>query len=162
MRRMTLRVKKGFGDFIEEDVCFVKKSDSALMKFIGFFYPAFMTNLWTTIGDTIYYPVDVKSPLAIKYYPIVRHEVVHIKQFKKYGLPLFLFLYLLFPLPCFFSYFRWKFEREAYLHANIKTERDVDKVVDILAKYYFYPWPKKWMRKWFITELERRGNGRHS
>ena len=162
MRRMSLRVKKGFGDFLEEDVQFVKKSDSTLMKFIGFFFPAFMTNLWTTIGDTIYYPVTVKSPLAIKNYPIIKHEVVHIKQFKKYGVPLFLLLYLFLPLPFLFSYFRWKFEREAYFHANIKTEKDIDRVVDSLAKYYLYPWPKRWMRKWFVDQLERRRNGRHS
>ena len=159
---MTLRVKKGFGDFLEEDVEFVSKENSLLMRLIGFFWPAFMTNVWTTIGNKIYYPKTVKSPLAIKNYPIIRHEVVHVKQFKKYGVGPFLFLYLLCPLPFLFSYFRWKFEREAYFYANIKNERDIDRIVDVLGKYYLYPWPKKWMRKWFITELERRNNGRYS
>jgi hypothetical protein len=159
---MTLQVKKGFGDFLEEDVKFVRKNDSTLMQLIGFFWPPFMTSLWTTIGDTIYYPSTVKSPLTLRYYSIIKHEVVHVKQFKKYGIPLYLFLYLMFPLPLFFSYFRWKFEREAYLHANIKTETDIDKTVDILGKYYLCPWPKSWMRKWFISELERRTNGRHT
>ena len=159
---MTLRVKKGFGDFLEEDVEFIKKENSLLMKLIGFFWPAFMTNVWTTIGNKIYYPNTVKSPLAIKNYPIIKHEVVHVKQFKKYGVGLFLFLYLLCPLPFLFSYFRWKFEREAYFYANIKNERDIDRVVDVLGKYYLYPWPKKWMRKWFVTELERRNHGGHS
>ena len=162
MRRMRLRVKKGFGNVIDEDVEFIQKSDSALMKFIGFFYPAFMTNLWTTIGDKIYYPNTVKSPLSINNYPIIKHEIIHVKQFKKYGVPLYLFLYLFFPLPCFFSYFRWKFEREAYFEANIKNERDVNRIVDSLNKHYLYPWPKSWMHKWFMKQLERRIDGRHS
>ena len=168
MRRMTLRVKKGFINLtekespLEEDIELVSKENSLIMRLIGFFYPAFMKSLWTTIGDKIYYPTSVKSPLSARHFTTIKHEVVHVKQFKKYGVGLFLFLYLLCPLPFLFSYFRWKFEREAYLHANIKNEKDVDRVVDILGKYYLYPWPTKWMRKWFLEELESRKNGRHS
>jgi hypothetical protein len=132
------------------------------MRTIGFFYPEFMTNLWTTIGSTIYYPTTVRSPITGGYHTIIKHEVVHVKQFKKYGIPLFLFLYLLFPLPSLFSYFRWKFEREAYFHADIKDEKDITRIVNILSKYYFYPWPKSWMHKWFTKELERRKNERNS
>jgi hypothetical protein len=159
---MGLRVKKGFAGFISQDVEFINKQNSLLMRFISLFYPAFMTNLWTTIGNKIYYPNTERSPLAIKNYAIIKHELIHVKQFKKYGVPLYLFLYLLCPLPFLFSYFRWKFEREAYLHANIQTEEDIDKVVNLLNKYYLYPWPKKWMRAWFIEQFHRRENGGNS
>jgi hypothetical protein len=168
MRRMTLRVKKGFvnltekKDPLEEDLDLVSKKDSRLMRLIGFFYPAFMTSMWTTIGNKIYYPTSVKSPLSARHFSIIKHEVVHVKQFKKYGIPFFLFLYLFCPLPLFFSYFRWKFEREAYFHADIKNEKDIDRIVNILSKYYLRPWPKTWMRKWFIEQLERRQNEKRS
>ena len=132
------------------------------MKAIGFFYPPFMTHLWTTIGDTIYYPDGISFPLKPKYYRTIQHEIVHIKQFKRYGIPLFLFLYIFFPLPILFSYFRWKFEREAYSQVNINNEEDVERVVDSLAKHYLYPWPKTWMRKWFLKELERLEHGENS
>jgi len=159
---VTLRVKKGFGGYIDEDVEFINKKNSLLMRIIGLIYPAFMTNLWTTIGNKIYYPTGVKSPLSIRHYKIVKHEMVHVKQYNQYGVPLYLFLYLLCPLPFLFSYFRWKFEREAYLEANIENETDVDWVVKLLSKHYLYPWPKTWMRNWFLEELERKRHGENS
>ena len=129
------------------------------MKLIGFFYPPFLTNLWTTIGNTIYYPSTIIFPLKPRYYNTIKHEIVHVKQYKEYGIPLFLFLYLFFPLPFLFSYYRWKFEREAYSQVNIKKKEDIQKVVNKLAKYYMFPWPKTWMYKWFTKELERKKNG---
>ena len=132
------------------------------MKLIGFFYPIFLSDMWTTIGNKIYYPSNVTFPLKPKYYEIIKHEIVHVEQYKKYSIPLFLFLYLLFPLPIFFSYFRWKFEREAYFKINIKTEKDIEVVVQNLSKHYMKPWPKTWMRKWFLTQLERSTNGKQT
>ena len=159
---MKLDVKKGFAGIVDQDIQLIQKSSSRLMRLIGFFYPPFVTNLWTTIGNKIYYPDTTDSPLALRNYPIIEHEMVHVRQYNEYGVPLFLFLYLFFPLPCFFSYFRWKFEREAYFKANIKKKEDIDRVVESLRTHYLYPWPQRWMRKWFTEQLERRTNERNS
>jgi hypothetical protein len=44
----------------------------------------------------------------------LRHEAVHLRQFRKLTLPVMAVLYLLVPLPLGFAYFRARLEREAY------------------------------------------------
>jgi len=107
-------------------------------------------NWWTTIGSTIYYPPDSGYPDRIFHDDVLAtlsHELVHVRQWKKYGW-LLLLLYFLFPLPIGFAYFRWKFEREAYL-TEIKHGWSIDLCVDVIWDDYWWPWPKSWMRNWF-------------
>lgn len=126
---------------------FVSKRDSKLMSLIGWFCPSFL-DYWTTIGKTIYYPPNIKNPDNPAWSLIIEHEKVHMKQYQKYGIVLFLFLYLFIPLPVFFAYFRWKFEREAYL-IEIKNGLSSRFVVKMLDEGYLKPWPKSWMVRWF-------------
>jgi len=99
----------------------VKKSDSLLMKIFNIFFlifsfgsnKVFMTHVTTTIGYTVYIPSRWLSMSAFSRVEILNHEAVHMTQRKKIGF-LFFFLYLLFPLPIFFAYYRTKFEKEAY------------------------------------------------
>lgn len=131
---------------------FVQKKDSKLMSFIGFFNQSFMENFWTTVGQTIYTPVGViiqNEEDKLTHRIAIEHEMVHVRQCNKLTVPLFLFLYFLVPLPIFFSYFRWRFEREAYLTQLKANVTDVEEVVDVLWNGYFYPWPKTWMKRWF-------------
>lgn len=128
---------------------FKAKVDSWWCRLVGKINPSFMSHYWTTVGETVYYPNTVSNPNYIWYKDTVEHEQVHIEQYKKYTVPLFLFLYLLVPLPILFSYFRWKFEREAYL-VQIRKGADVEDVVQALWLGYGWPWPKSWMRKWFL------------
>ena len=123
------------------------------MRFVGFFRPDFMKYFWTTIGNTIYYPTNVVNPHSKKYNTTIKHELVHVAQYEKHGKLLFLFLYVFFPLPVFFSYYRWKFEREAYL-VEIKSKKDIDFVVDLLHDAYVMPWPKSLMKKWFEKNVK--------
>ena len=116
---------------------------------------------WTTLGDTIYFPDAIEDPYLFP--EIIEHEKVHLKQYEQYGTPLFLFLYIFVPLPVFFSYFRWKFEREAYLlEAKLYIEQgriDVDTIVEEMVKslwsFYGFVWPKSWMRNWFLKQLKQ-------
>jgi hypothetical protein len=110
----------------------------------------------TTIGDTIWLPDNFAQE---NYAAVMRHELVHVKQFQKFGW-FFIPLYLFFPLPIFFAYFRWKFEREAYAAElrSIFGERKVPHVTLIyianaLSEQYARPWPVKWMIAWFEKEL---------
>ena len=106
---------------------------------------------WTTIGDTMYYPDDIEDPFLYK--DIIMHEEIHVEQYQKYGIFLFLFLYALVPLPVFFAYFRWKLEREAYM-VDLESGATIEEVVNALVAYG-RPWPKSWMRKWFEKELAK-------
>lgn len=127
----------------------VAKKDSRFWRLLGKVSKVAYELTWTTIGHTIYYPPYVTDPFLPKYEVDIAHELVHVKQYEKYGVPLFLFLYLFIPLPCFFSYFRWRFEREAYLEDLANSNIKIQQVIDILWKDYFYPWPRSWMNKWF-------------
>lgn len=141
-------------------VNFVRKDKSKWMSLIGKADPSFMTTVWTTIGNTIYYPTTIGNPEWPGFHPIVEHELVHVEQFKKWTVPFFLFLYIWMPMPFFFAYFRWRFEREAYL-VDLKMNDDedvylktrVEWIVNSLWSNYFFTWPKSWMRKWFYKEL---------
>jgi hypothetical protein len=74
----------------------------------------FLQDYVTTIGQTIYVTPDWDDrPLADRY-ATLRHEVVHIKQFRRYGLIPMAIAYLLFPLPLGLAWCRMRLEREAY------------------------------------------------
>ena len=46
--------------------------------------------------------------------PALRHEAIHLRQFRTFTLPGMALLYLLFPLPMGLAWFRAYFEKEAY------------------------------------------------
>ena len=116
---------------------------------------------WTTVGDTVYYPDAIEDPYLFP--EIIEHEKVHIGQYKKLGVPLFLFLYIFVFLPVGLSYFRWRFEREAHLvEAKLylaEKRTDIHTIVDEMVKslwhYYGYPWPKTLMKSWFLKQLKK-------
>jgi len=98
-------------------------------------------------GITIWNMIYVPNDFSINKYPkLLQHENIHIQQWKKYKI-LFPILYF-FVAPVFFAYFRWKFEREAYL-INIKAGASQDKIVELLWHNYWWTWPRPWMKKWF-------------
>lgn len=89
----------------------VVKSESKLMKFIGFLvYPfnkTFMTGYVTTIGRTIYTPNKNGKVNKLT----LAHEEKHIEQYNKYGI-LYMLAYL-FLLPTVFT-MRSHYEKQAY------------------------------------------------
>jgi len=131
------------------------KSGSRMMKILGGFFRVFgnkrfMDSYWTTIRDTIYYPTRVADPN--RYAHIIAHECVHVEQWRKWRV-LQSFSYIFLPVPIFFAWFRWRWEREAYLvtigFASNK-EREIERIVHDLWHDYMWTWPRKRMRKWFI------------
>jgi len=135
------------------------KSDSLLMRLVGFLVPYFCERFWTTwpgfFGPTIiYYPTGLSKESALSRTTTLEHELIHVDQINRFGPGLFLFLYLFFPLPCVFAYFRWRFEREAYL-VDIRNGLLVETVVDLLWHNYGWCWPKSSMRKWFARNAKK-------
>jgi hypothetical protein len=68
----------------------------------------------TTIGRTVYVTADWDDRDADDRYVTLRHEAIHLRQFRRYTLPGMAVLYLLLPLPMGLAWFRACFEKEAY------------------------------------------------
>lgn len=102
MENTNSEIPKIVSDYIENiaqkytknKIKIVKKSDSKLMRLIGWFFsitkinPKFMENYYTTIGSTIYVPDrSLESRIsAITLLGVVIHECIHIKDNAKYGM----------------------------------------------------------------------------
>ena len=68
----------------------------------------------TTIGSTIYVTADWDDRSDELRYITLRHEAIHLRQFRRYTLPGMALLYVLLPVPAGLAWFRAYFEKEAY------------------------------------------------
>jgi hypothetical protein len=74
----------------------------------------YMARFVTTIGRTIYVPSDWERwPIEARA-SVLRHELVHVDQFERYGLVPMAIAYSLLPLPVGLAWCRMRLEREAY------------------------------------------------
>lgn len=95
----------------------VRKADSRFMKFLAFllfFNKAFMADFVTTIGNTIWVPDKWDKWPAVSRAEVLRHERIHLRQQVRYGMPRYVFMYLLWPLPFLRAKGRTMLEQEAY------------------------------------------------
>lgn len=130
----------------------------------------FLTTYTTTIGYTIYVPTQWDGWSETKKLGILRHERVHLRQSRKWSIPLYSLLYVLVPLPIGLAYFRMKFEKEAYAEsiraAYEKVGSDAIKSPlyrEAMISYFttgaygwMWPFPKS-IGKWFddiVAKLE--------
>lgn len=146
----------------------IPKGTSFLMKCIHVFLLAitlggmnyFQKDFTTTLGYTVYLPTSWDSMSDVSKMIILRHERVHMRQRRKYGALPFSFLYVCFPLPFVFAYFRMKFEMEAYaesLRAMVEYQRQVGDPAQkarfvgyFTGPSYFWTWPwRKRVEKWY-------------
>jgi len=68
----------------------------------------------TTIGRTVYVTPDWDDLDLDHRYVTLRHEAIHLRQFRSFTLPGMAVLYLLVPLPLGLAWFRAHFEKQAY------------------------------------------------
>lgn len=97
------------------DFSIVRKTDSRFMCLLGwllFFNRGFMTGFHTTIGSTLYVTPGWEQMADLDRAALLRHERVHLRQQRRYGMALYAFLYTLL-LPAVFT-FRARLEQEAY------------------------------------------------
>jgi hypothetical protein len=100
----------------------VRKPDSALHRAIdkALYVVTFggmrdyLDGYQTTIGRTLYVTADWDDRDPLERYCTLRHEAVHLAQFKRWTLPGMAILYVLLPLPVGVAYFRARFEMAAY------------------------------------------------
>jgi hypothetical protein len=74
----------------------------------------YLDSFQTTIGKTVYVTADWDDLAADDRYVTLRHEAVHLRQFRRLTLPVMAVLYIFVPLPMGLAYFRARFEKEAY------------------------------------------------
>ncbi len=75
---------------------------------------AYLDGYQTTIGKTVYVTADWDERDPLERYVTLRHEAVHLRQFRRYTLPGMALLYVLLPLPMGLAWFRARLEQEAY------------------------------------------------
>jgi hypothetical protein len=78
----------------------------------------------TTIRRTVYVTADWDERDPDDRYVTLRHEAVHLRQFRSYTLPGMAVLYLLVPLPMGLAWFRAHFEKAAYAE-SIRASAEV-------------------------------------
>lgn len=119
------------------------------------FIPA---HYWVSFGSTVYHPDDA-DPTADAHQDIMLHEWVHAEQrerltelFGPYLATLLWYIaYCLLPVPVGFAWFRWKWEREAYMSQIKLGELSPNDAVRLLTPYRC--WPKRRMLKWFKGQV---------
>jgi hypothetical protein len=74
----------------------------------------YLTHYVTTLGHTIYVPDDFDAWHPDHACEVLRHELVHVAQFERWGWLVMVLLYGLLPLPAGLAWFRARFEWEAY------------------------------------------------
>lgn len=75
---------------------------------------SYLDSFQTTIGKTVYVTSDWDDWEPDRRYVTLRHEAVHLRQFRKFTLPGMALLYVFLPLPMGLAWFRAYFEKQAY------------------------------------------------
>ena len=126
----------------------------------------YLDSYQTTIRKTVYVTRDWDDWSADERYVTLRHEAVHLRQFRRWTLPVMALLYLFVPLPIGLAYFRARFEWEAYAETIRVTDevfgRDAarglrDHVVSqFTGPSYGWMWPfRRRVERWYDRELAR-------
>jgi len=132
---------------------------------------SYLDSFQTTIGKTVYVTADWDDWTPDERYVTMRHEAVHLRQFKKYTLPVMAVLYVLLPLPLGLAYFRARFEMEAYAEtvraaaevhgeAHVRSDEHRKYVIDqFMGPSYGWMWPfRVRMGRWYDRVLATLGD----
>lgn len=152
----------------------VRKDESPLHRAIHYALIAltfgrmrsYLDSYQTTIGRTVYVTSDWDATDADQRYVTLRHEAVHLRQFRTYTLPGMAVLYLLLPLPMGLAWFRAYFEKQAYAE-SIRAAADVwgpdyprrpsyrEHVIrQFLGPSYGWMWPfRSQLERWYDAVL---------
>ena len=126
----------------------------------------YLSSYVTTIGRTIYVPPGWDGWPIESRVEILRHELVHVAQFARFGLVPMALAYVLLPLPLGLAWCRMRLEREAYEEtmraAYERGGRDAVQALrgEILRRFtgpdYLWMWPfPGGLHRWFDRVLGR-------
>jgi hypothetical protein len=127
---------------------------------------SYLDSYQTTIGKTVYVTADWDSLPADRRYVTLRHEAIHLRQFRKLTLPVMAIVYVLLPLPTVLAYGRARLEQEAYAETiraaaevwgpHVPRSADYRKYVidQFMGPSYGWMWPfRKSLDRWYDTIL---------
>jgi hypothetical protein len=127
---------------------------------------SYLDGYHTTIGRRIYVTADWESMSRDRRYLVLRHERIHLRQFRRFGLAGMIALYLLFPLPLGLAYFRARFERDAYAESirgaaelygaeHVREPSFRDHILDqFTGPSYGWMWPfRRSLERWYERVL---------
>lgn len=149
------------------------KALAGILLVLSFGNIKFMDTSTTTIGNRIGTPSSWETSDAATKYRILMHEVVHIRQYKRYGfnnpwigiIPVGL-AYLFLPFPVGIAYCRARLEKEGYdesIRAIIRLsgvgaalQYKTFYVSQFTSAQYLWMWPfKNQVDRWFDESLTR-------
>jgi len=127
---------------------------------------SYLDSYQTTIGRTVYVTSDWDELDPDRRYVTLRHEAIHLRQFRRYTLPGMALLYLLVPLPIGLAWFRAHFEKEAYAE-SIRSAAEVwgpqhprqawyrKHIIDqFVGPSYGWMWPfRRGLERWYDRVL---------
>ena len=127
----------------------------------------YLDSYQTTIGQTIYVTSDWDDWPADERYVTLRHEAVHLRQFRRFTLLGMGLAYVLLPLPLGLAWCRAAFEKEAYAetvraarevwgHAHVARPAFRDNIVEqFVSASYGWMWPFRGaMERWYDRVLQ--------
>jgi hypothetical protein len=118
----------------------------------------YLSHYVTTIGDTVYVTPDWEARSLADRYATLRHERVHLEQFRRYGLLPMAIAYLLLPLPFGLAWCRMRLERQAY-EETIRVHHELGTLDENLRAHvmkqfvsgsygWMWPFPRK-VARWY-------------
>lgn len=126
----------------------------------------YLSDYHTTIRKTVYVTEDWEERDKNDRYLTLRHEAVHLRQFRRWTLPGMALLYIFLPLPFGLAWCRAAFEKAAYAetirataelygnHYPAKPEFREDILTEFLGPTYGWMWPfRKSMERWYDRVL---------
>ena len=127
---------------------------------------AYLHSYQTTIGQRVYVTADWDQLPAASRYITMRHERIHMRQFRRYTLLGMTIAYLLLPLPMGLAYARARMEWEAYaesiraaasLYGRAHVSDDTFRrhiVSQFVGPSYGWMWPfRRQVESWYDSEL---------
>lgn len=137
----------------------------------------YLTHYHTVIGYTLYVPDSWQHTPDLARVIVLRHERVHLRQRRRYGLPLMAFLYLVPILPLGLAYGRARLEWEAYRETlratlelcGVEALQSAALRAQIVGRFtgsaYGWMWPfRSQVNRWYdraISDLIQEGRATH-
>ena len=120
----------------------------------------------------IYVPADWAARSDADRWATMRHEAVHLRQFRRWTLPGMAILYLLVPLPVGLAWCRARFEWEAY-NETIRAEAELHGLAhvrgplkdEVVRRFtgpdYGWMWPfRRAVERWYDDAVRALAEGR--
>jgi hypothetical protein len=133
----------------------------------------YLTHYVTTLGHTIYVPEDFDRWEPAHALEVLRHELVHVAQFERWGWVGMVLLYGFLPLPAGLAYGRARLEWEAY-RETLRAVAEIEGLSaakspslhdEIVRRFtgpdYGWMWPfPRVVRRWIEEEVAAIGRQR--